>query len=572
MNIVARNNSELTKPDKLKDEKKTICVLQITRIGDLIQTFQACETLKKTHPEIRLILIARKQFAKPLDFLSKNIFDKVYLISSNLFFSNEKDFSLQDAKINLDTFLTKLSEQNISALVNLSFSKTSGFLSSLIPAKNKLGLNYNEFGKPTIIDKWSQYIYSNVMGGSLCGLHLVEIYKLIFGLKPSQPEKRKKNTVIYENIIIHPFSSHNKKNWKVSKWTEIIYRILKDHPNYNITLVGGDKDLDDSFSIINSLTLKDLSSRINNITGKTSIEELSHQLLKADIFVGHDSMVGNLAAYCNIPTLTISLGTVRAYETTPYHSLAYNISPKTACFPCFPDEKCDTFKCHTDIPYQLINSCINQLLNGESISKSFLREKISPFQLSSVEILKANFSKNNIFLLEKIDPEDFTLKCIFRVFYRFSWLYFLSSIEESIPLPILNKSTYEGLLNYTKGLQNLYELSEFGKTYSQYILEEISFKTPNIIKIKSLSRKIDEIDRLQILIKNTFPLLSPIVDYFSIEKSNLAGGNIVELTESSYLTFQNNSHVCSMLYELIEQTLSNYMKKTQLSLHQEVRK
>jgi len=123
-----------------------------------------------------------------------------------------------------------------------------------------------------------------------------------------------------------------------------------------------------------------------------------------------------------------------------------------------------------------------------------------------------------------------------------------------------------------KGMQNLYELCEFGKKYSQYILEEISSKATDITKIKSYSSKIDEIDQLQTLVKSTFPLLSPIIDYFTLVKSNLAGENIVELTESSYLAFQDNANFCRIMYELIEQTLVDYNKNVKKALMPEMRK
>ena len=45
-------------------EKKTIAIMQLTRFGDVIQTFQAAKELKKQHPDVRLVLIARKKFAE----------------------------------------------------------------------------------------------------------------------------------------------------------------------------------------------------------------------------------------------------------------------------------------------------------------------------------------------------------------------------------------------------------------------------------------------------------------------------------------------------------------------------
>ena len=60
----------------------TIALLQLTRIGDLVQTVQAVQSFKKSHPNYRLILVARAQFAKPLNFILEKYFDKVYVIDT----------------------------------------------------------------------------------------------------------------------------------------------------------------------------------------------------------------------------------------------------------------------------------------------------------------------------------------------------------------------------------------------------------------------------------------------------------------------------------------------------------
>ena len=51
---------------------KTICLLQLTRIGDILQTYQAAEIFKQQYPHYKLILIARTRFAHPLSFLLRN--------------------------------------------------------------------------------------------------------------------------------------------------------------------------------------------------------------------------------------------------------------------------------------------------------------------------------------------------------------------------------------------------------------------------------------------------------------------------------------------------------------------
>jgi hypothetical protein len=147
---------------------------------------------------------------------------------------------------------------------------------------------------------------------------------------------------------------------------------------------------------------------------------------------------------------------------------------------------------------------------------------------------------------------------IFRSLYRIAWSFVLNDTEETANFPKLTNNTHRELLESLNGLQHLFELSEFGKKYSRFILEEIASRTPRITQIKEYSKKIDEIDHLQALVQKTSPNLAPIIDYFAVRKANLHGESLVELTESSYYSFEECASLCSILFELIENTISEH--------------
>jgi hypothetical protein len=303
--------------------------------------------------------------------------------------------------------------------------------------------------------------------------------------------------------------------------------------------------------------LKTFGHRIQNLTGKTTLAELSMELKKAKLFVGHDSMVGHLAAINNTPTLTVSLGSDRPYETTPYHANAYNIAPRTKCFPCFPTDNCSYTQCHHDIPYQVVSASIKQLLELKEITNEWMKSTISSFHLSSVHFYRARLNKGHMHLESLIDNQVDTMD-IFRTLYRVAWSFVIADHEENVPFPKLNQNTHRDLLDALTGLQHLFELSEFGKKYSRFILEEISSQTPSIGRIKEYSKKIDEIDQLQSLVQKTSPNLAPVIDYFTIRKANLFGDNVVQLTESSFYAFEECASLCSILFELIENTIAEH--------------
>ncbi|MGZ3806848.1 MAG: glycosyltransferase family 9 protein [Bacteriovorax sp.] len=551
----ANNNSRVPAPEI---PVITLAIVQMTRYGDLIQTAQAVAELRRNHPEYRIILIARSQFSRPLDFILKKTFDKVYHLDTKKIFENSEIDGLKSGLERIDQFLGELSTETIQVLINLSFSKSSSYLSSLIKSQHKIGTYFDFNNKMQISDKWSQIVFSTVMRGALNPYSMVDLFKNIIGIKSSESKTPVLNTVAKSNtIVVHPFASQERKAWRAEKWVEVIYRTLKENEAYTIQIVGAKNEVLKSQMITESPLLKAFGHRIQNLTGKTSLAELSMELKKAKLFVGHDSMVGHLAAQSDTTTLTVSLGSVRPFETTPYHQNAYNLAPRTKCFPCFPGDACSFTQCHHDIPFQVVSSSIKQLLEQKEITPEWMKGAISSFHISSINFYRGRFHKGQMHLESLIDnhvdgPD------IFRSLYRIAWSFVINDTEENVPFPKLNNNTHRELLDALTGLQHLYELSEFGKKYSRFILEEISSQTPSIAKIKEYSKKIDEIDQLQAMVQRTSPNLAPIIDYFAVRKANLYGDSVVKLTESSYYAFEECASLCSILFELIENTISEH--------------
>ncbi len=553
---------------------KHICIMQLTRIGDIIQTIQVAKYLKESRPEIKTSLIARSRFASPLTFLINKYFDAVFFIDSNVFDcspqSNNK-LSLPLIQENLQNTIKKINSQKTDVLINLSFSKTSGWLSSLVHSTHKLGLVYNKLGEIKIHDHWSKFVFSNVMGGPLNPFSLIDIYKNIVGIKGIERKPKKPTSKEVQTIILHPFASHAKKSWKASKWVEIIFKTLKDNENATIKIVGSKSEINASNEIINHPLLDNIKNRFINLVGKTTIEELYHQLQSSDLFVGHDSMVGHLAAMAQVQTLTISLGTVRPIETSPYGENNYNIMPRTKCFPCFPGDKCPYYQCHADIPYKIVNSSINSLLTSRAISFDEIKKNNSSFHIDSISIKKSYFTNIDFLAFKEITPHNLSFQEILSKFYRIIWLYTLIEKDEENDFPQLTRGTHQELLRYLEGMQPLFELAEFGQKYSRYILEEIASSTPNLNKIKNYSKKIDEIDSLQKIIKETYPGLSPIIDYFTVVKGNIPGENIVDLTENSFITYNGYSTVIAATYELFEKTIAQHLHKSSKKQSSDIR-
>jgi ADP-heptose:LPS heptosyltransferase len=200
--------------------QKTIAILQITRFGDLIQTYQAVQNLKANYPQYRIILIGRSQFVNSLNFILQKAFDEIYCLDTKKIFSDHETVGLNPSINHLNAFLNTIKSESIEVLINLSFSKSSSYLMSLIPSTHKIGPFYDFSNRLVINDKWSQMLYATVMRGSSNPYSLVDLFKNIIGIKESGSKKSHLSLVKNErkkNIVIHPFASQERKMWRPEK-------------------------------------------------------------------------------------------------------------------------------------------------------------------------------------------------------------------------------------------------------------------------------------------------------------------------------------------------------------------
>jgi ADP-heptose:LPS heptosyltransferase len=535
-----------------------ICVIQLTRIGDVIQTYQAAKQLKIENPNIELTLIARKQFSQGLNFLLKDVFSNIIELNTQDFFQSSKD-DLNAVHTRLHNFVHDIKKFDFDLVVNLSFTKSSSFLTTLISKNLKMGVYRNSQGEIGINDKWSQFVYSNVMGGTSTPINLVDIYKNMLGAKEIDVTnfETPKNKV----ITIHPFASSSKKSWGMGKWNELIYKLLKDDSEITINMVGAPTDKEQAQRIMSNPAIQHFEGRVLNKVGLNSIEDTFNDLSSSHMFIGHDSMVSHLAGIFRMPSLIISLGSVRPHETNPYNDNTYNLTPRNKCFPCKIEEKCDLLPCHGSINHQTVVAVTQKMLAGEEVSRKSLMENLTGFHLDTVNILKSSFDEAGI-KLDEITENNMSAKEVFRTFYRILWSYYLTGKEVGADLPKVSPDVSKVLATHLDGSNYLFELYNYGFTFSNKILDEAEREDPSIKNIQAGVDKLTEIDYLCNITKKTYSHLEPIIDFFYVNKANALGSNIIEITNNNLISFHEATNLTAILNDLIIKTVGPRVEPT----------
>lgn len=534
-----------------------ITLIQVTRIGDILQTYQAVKQITKQNPELKFNLIARRQMVAGIRSIISDQFENIYEFEAKDFFYSENDVvDLKTVNGNLSDFIKRISASPIDVLINLSFNKTSEYLATIIPAKSKLGPRRNKNAQIEVYDRWGQFVFSNVMTGDHNPFSLVDIFKNMICDNNSSPIYKTDHNERQKKIIIHPFASLTKKRWGHNKWTELTYQLLKNFDDHIVQVVGSKHDCADANLFLSSPILKKYLNRLEISVGEKSISEVFEDLSTSALFIGHDSMVSHLASLTNTKSIVISLGTVRPQETTPYNNNIINVAPKIGCFPCTVAYDCEILPCHSKLSYQPIVAISNLLLNNTEVTESELAENIPSFHLNNLFIYKSRIDEDHGLILDELTENYQTVESTFKLFYRVLWSFYFKNKEFPNTLPLISEDTAYQLRNYLSGVNNLFELYNFGINFANGIITEAESDNPDINEIQHLSAKLEEIDQLTILNKTHFPHLAPFIDYFVVAKSNVEGKNIIEMANNTLVLLHNASNLTAVLFEFVEQAIS----------------
>ncbi len=561
---------------------KTICLIQLTRIGDLLQTMKAAQLFKTHYPDVRLILVGRKKFLAPLTFLLPKTFAKIYALDYEQLVAPPEGSTtpLNAALQRLRQWISLINQENIDVVVNLSFSPSSSYLSKLISAKHHLGLSRRNNGELEIGGSWAQYIYATTMAGPLNPFSIIDLYQLM--LAPARDLAKNPLALAASHhssttelavwrpstlpadwakrdftLVVHPFASHGKKTWKIHKWGEVIYKIAKNLPSLKIVVVGGPHDLKDGHQLEDMALIKQVMPQIEWQIGKGSISDLFHHLKTARMLLAPDSMAQQLAMFSETPAVILALGCVRPGETTAYTPYNLVISPRRGCFPCFLQDACPDYACHAHLNETIVAQVVSEYLTTGAINLAKFKQDNSLYYREGLTLWASEIESNGLFNLRPLwGGQD--VRDIFRQLYRVAFSYDLAQIEGPAPFPQINGSLRQLLTQHQAGLHYLADLSQFGKQYSQAIIQELALSHPAMEKIKELTQKIAEIEDLQNILKKTYPYLSPLIDLGLVRKAHLAGNNLVHLAEASYYTYEHSFCQAQIMHDLIQQTIDHY--------------
>ena len=136
---------------------KNILILNMTRMGDLIQSTPLIEGLHKKYPQAEITMIVSSdfaEFAKRIPHVKENIVFNLRQFNER---SAQRDICWVEIYRYLQNFLETLAPRKYDLVVNLSHSKLSALMIAYLKFKNVRGFMCDETGNRKTEHPWMQY-------------------------------------------------------------------------------------------------------------------------------------------------------------------------------------------------------------------------------------------------------------------------------------------------------------------------------------------------------------------------------------------------------------------------------
>ena len=334
-----------------------ILVVQLCRLGDILQTTPTLRGLRRAHPEAAITLMVLDGFSQAP--LPRHLYDHLAVFPFNEVASSVSPESGQwpHALGQVRAFVRELGPEPYDLVLNLTNSGLANLLCALLPSREVRGGLIAADRSRVVRHPWMTYFWASLLAREFGCVNLVDLFCRVAevpidgeGLEIDVPQdaddrvRRWLQSASAEGqplVALQLGASDERKRWTPEQFAAMAERLPARAGT--IVLVGsaGERPL-------GTRAAAGLTRRYLNAMGETSVVELAALLRRCRLLVTNDTGTMHVATAVGTRVLDLSTGPVFVHETGPYAVGSLAVEPTTACFPCAAGATCHHLSCRGD--------------------------------------------------------------------------------------------------------------------------------------------------------------------------------------------------------------------------------
>lgn len=533
-----------------------ILILNLTRMGDLIQTSPLILGLRKKEPDCKITMLANVKFSGITRFM-KGI-DELITFDVAQFGSDSGAETDALAVYNyLDKLTRKLNLRKFDTIINLSHTKVSAMLTKLIEAGDIRGFSSTPRGSLLVRNPWLIYFTAFITFRRLSRFNLVDLNSLGAGISADSnlrlnitPDNKsvesfqdhlKAKSVAPSDLLIgiQAGASREDRRWSPTSFAAVADRLVEEK-GAKIVLFGAasEKKLGDQVE-------EAMSANAINLIGATDLEELTLWIKRVDLLITNDTGTMHVAAALERPIVALFFVHARAEETGPYCEGAIILQSDIDCAPCSHQTVCGHMSCLKYISAEDVLEACNMALDGRQTVPD------DGLLFDRVKIYVSGFGKDGLLDFRPLKREPLDKLELFAYLYRplFSETFgkwdapeaiggesigdfAIDDLKERFKIP--EDAKMEGWIGRgVEGAERMRLLAESGEKLALEIIETGAGQ--DSARLTKIGGKLNAIDYSISLLSGAYDVLQPLAHVYKRRAENFIGEDPVDLARQALM-------------------------------------
>ena len=530
---------------------RRIVIVNLTRLGDLLQTSPTIAGLHAVHPEAKVTLVAEKNFAEVCGSIPG--VDHVYRIDLDRLghLLLEGPGRIAEAYHHVREIVAELRAEDYELALNFSSSRMSAVLLSLLRVPDVRGWAMTADGHRSIRTPWARLFAASCLNRRVAAFNLVDCYRGVAGcleapvdglsFRITEEARQAVATRLADEgvapdaslVALQLGASREVRQWPIESFARLAHELAAD--GHRVVLLGGGGERALAEQLVAACA--DAPAAPLDLCGRTTIQELAALLERCRLLVTGDTGPMHMAAATRTPVVGLFFGPALPFDTGPYGDGHVVLHAGVACAPCDHAVQCLDPFCRRTLTPELVANIARARLAGDPARLSALATQAG--RGGAVRVYRTGFDADGLFACTPLGdvpprPDDDLRRA-----YRGTWLARLAGR----PRPPARATGVDAAPFAT-----LVGLARLGVEQAASLQREAALRTPRIATIERLAREIEVLDRTIGEHGRVHPEAALLTQMFSFEKETMAGGGLEQLARQ-----------CTRLYRDLERSADDML-------------
>lgn len=516
---------------------RRILIVNLTRLGDLLQTSPTVAGLRALHPDAEITLLAEKNFAEVCEAIPG--VDRVHRIDldhlGHLLLAGGS--RVGEAFHFVRNTVAELRAGRFDLALNFSSSRMSAVLLGLLDIPDVRGWSMTSDGFRAIQTPWARLFATLCLNRRVAGFNLVDCYRGVAGclstatpglsFTVSDAARARVATRLdaagiaagARVIALQLGASRAVRRWPIESFARLAHELAGD--GKRIVLVGGGGERALAAELLQACG--SCATPLVDLCGQTSIQELGALLERCALLVTGDTGPMHMAAATRTPIVGLFFGPALPFDTGPYGTDHVVLHAGVSCAPCDHAVHCLDPFCRRTITAELVASVVRARLAADWSSLAEIGTALAA--RAPVRLYRTGFDARGLFDCPVLGtvlarPEDELRRA-----YRATWLTLL----EGVPLPGARST---GLVDVAP-FAALAELARLGTELTARLDRLVIDAARSLDAVQRVGREIEVLDRAIGEHGRVHPDVAVLTQMFAFEKETMPGEDLAGLTKES---------------------------------------